>query len=131
MPVQVDIKFTSNDEFGPSESMALSFYEASAGGGSFYYGDLSLDSLSGVSHIYRQFSELHWLDLQGEILLTMGAGSVEISEIVISVAIPGDQRYEQVFVPTVGEVPAPAAFWLFGSGLLGLIGFTRRKHGTC
>ena len=27
----------------------------------------------------------------------------------------------------VGEVPVPAAVWLFGSGLLGLIGVTRRK----
>ena len=25
-------------------------------------------------------------------------------------------------------VPVPGAVWLFGSGLLGLIGFTRRKH---
>ena len=27
----------------------------------------------------------------------------------------------------VGAVPVPAAAWLFGSGLLGLLGFTRRK----
>jgi len=30
--------------------------------------------------------------------------------------------------PTVTTVPVPAAFWLFGSGLVGLIGFARRKH---
>lgn len=28
---------------------------------------------------------------------------------------------------TISAVPAPAAVWLFGSGLIGLIGFTRRK----
>jgi len=27
----------------------------------------------------------------------------------------------------VSAVPVPAAFWLFGSGLIGLVGFARRK----
>ena len=27
-----------------------------------------------------------------------------------------------------GEVPVPAAVWLFGSGLLGLVGVARRKQ---
>lgn len=27
----------------------------------------------------------------------------------------------------VSEVPVPAAVWLFGSGLVGLMGFKRRK----
>lgn len=30
----------------------------------------------------------------------------------------------------IGAVPVPAAAWLFGSGLLGLIGMARRKHGA-
>jgi hypothetical protein len=29
--------------------------------------------------------------------------------------------------PTVAAVPVPAAVWLFGSGLLGLVGIARRK----
>jgi hypothetical protein len=29
--------------------------------------------------------------------------------------------------PTVGVVPVPAAVWLFGSGLIGLVGVARRK----
>lgn len=29
---------------------------------------------------------------------------------------------------TLGAVPVPAAVWLFGSGLLGLVGVARRKH---
>ena len=33
--------------------------------------------------------------------------------------------YDESFVPTT--VPVPAAVWLFGSGLLGLIGLARRK----
>jgi len=31
------------------------------------------------------------------------------------------------FVTTVSAVPVPAAVWLFGSGLIGLVGFARRK----
>lgn len=31
------------------------------------------------------------------------------------------------FVPTPSAVPVPAAVWLFGSGLLGLVGIARRK----
>ena len=29
--------------------------------------------------------------------------------------------------PVVSAVPVPAAVWLFGSGLIGLIGIARRK----
>lgn len=30
--------------------------------------------------------------------------------------------------PTVSPIPVPAAVWLFGSGLLGLLGIARRRH---
>ena len=39
-------------------------------------------------------------------------------------SITGDER---AFVLTPTAVPIPAAIWLFGSGLLGLIGFAGRK----
>ena len=32
--------------------------------------------------------------------------------------------------PVVGAVPIPAAVWLFGSGLMGLVSFARRKSGN-
>ncbi|MCP4503572.1 MAG: VPLPA-CTERM sorting domain-containing protein, partial [Deltaproteobacteria bacterium] len=31
------------------------------------------------------------------------------------------------FAVSLSAVPAPAAIWLFGSGLIGLIGVARRK----
>jgi len=34
------------------------------------------------------------------------------------------------YLHTTSPVPVPAAVWLFGSGLLGLIGFVRRKTNT-
>jgi hypothetical protein len=33
-------------------------------------------------------------------------------------------------VGTITSVPLPAAVWLFGSGLLGLVGIARRKNST-
>ena len=46
----------------------------------------------------------------------------------------GNQGYAEVFnIKIVGEtpqVPIPAAVWLFGSGLIGLVGIARRKKAT-
>ena len=44
----------------------------------------------------------------------------------------GDQTSAEIFatISQVAVVPVPAAFWLFGSGLIGLIGFARRKTVT-
>ena len=40
---------------------------------------------------------------------------------------PDDFSYSIVINGTVSAVPVPAAVWLFGSGLIGLIGIARRK----
>lgn len=43
-------------------------------------------------------------------------------------ALPGDLDYDDtMFLIDVTAVPVPAAFWLFGSALLGLVGIQRRK----
>jgi len=39
----------------------------------------------------------------------------------------GSGASADAFTLNVGAVPVPAAVWLFGSGLLGLIGVARRK----
>ncbi len=41
--------------------------------------------------------------------------------------IPGSSLALKAGLPILTAVPAPAAAWLFGSGLLGVIGFARRK----
>jgi len=38
-----------------------------------------------------------------------------------------NQQYSEVFNVSVSAVPVPAAVWLFGSGLLGLVGVARRR----
>jgi len=43
-----------------------------------------------------------------------------------------DAYFDNVTISTdVAAVPVPAALWLFGSGLLGLIGVARRKQAAC
>jgi len=39
----------------------------------------------------------------------------------------GGSHYETIMYRDVSEVPVPAAVWLFGSGLAGLIGVSRKK----
>lgn len=57
-------------------------------------------------------------------------------------ATPGDYfvsffGFADVFLPQLGQygievsqIPVPAAVWLFGSGLLGLVGIARRRKAT-
>ena len=48
----------------------------------------------------------------------------------VSLSLPGGVTYHSasnMFLTNVAPVPLPAAAWLFGSGLLGLIGIARRK----
>ena len=44
---------------------------------------------------------------------------------VVSISDAFDFTYEMV---VVSSVPVPAAVWLFGSGLIGLVGFAKRKR---
>ena len=46
----------------------------------------------------------------------------------LSVARFQDTGIDQEFSDFVGAVPVPAAVWLFGSGLLGLVGIARRRR---
>lgn len=46
---------------------------------------------------------------------------------VISLSFTGQDADASIAPFQVQEIPIPAAFWLFGSGLLALIGMTRRR----
>ncbi len=39
----------------------------------------------------------------------------------------GDQFFMNLEIDSVSAVPVPAAIWLFGTALVGLVGFSRRK----
>lgn len=58
------------------------------------------------------------------------AGQYELYAMTAATLSPGGAAIGDVrldFDMTLSEVPVPAAIWLFGSGLLGLIGIARRR----
>ena len=92
-------------------------------------GDLQIDVLSNLSPV----------SILGEIL-PLGAGSHDFSYSLWSNAVSADPYgviadpyggtwdYTLTFeVGAASVIPVPAAAWLFGSGLIGLIGVARRK----
>ena len=76
------------------------------------------------SQLYDEIAGVH------EIFGSMGTGILAAGQYV-KVQFSGHAEYLSLAeVQVWGEptpVPIPAAVWLFGSGLLGLIGFSRRK----
>jgi len=73
----------------------------------FHENDLDTGLASGVELIFGDSEDVALYNV---------AGSVDTSY---------SQTYSLILTPTT--VPVPAAVWLFGSGLLGLIGVARRK----
>jgi hypothetical protein len=63
-------------------------------------------------------------------LITGGQGNTVGNRVIAWEDLPGggDRDFNDVVVEVnVAPIPIPAAVWLFGSGLLGLIGIARRK----
>jgi hypothetical protein len=55
-------------------------------------------------------------------------GSVNSSAVTeIQFVVTGVQNMDSIIDNVHAAVPVPAAVWLFGSGLLGMIGVARRK----
>jgi hypothetical protein len=72
-------------------------------------GDVS--NAFGVDYDYVAIDPINGFDLDGSIKFRSPIGNQSTSGVTI----------------TVGNVPIPAAVWLFSSGLLGLVGMARRK----
>jgi hypothetical protein len=83
---------------------------------------------NGVARIYRQFNAPHWEDLQGLVRLEMIQGSVGIESITVDVTSKTNRHdhHRQTFT-NLSPVPVPAAAWLFGTALFGLVGFSKRR----
>ena len=55
-------------------------------------------------------------------------GSSSINPHYASLNLVAPDAPNPISIPANSPVPVPAAVWLFGSGLLGLVGIARRKH---
>jgi len=65
----------------------------------------------------------NWSGIYGDSYSITYTANVPVSDPSI-----GGMQYDLFLTGTVSAVPVPATVWLFGSGLLGLAGFARRKH---
>jgi hypothetical protein len=75
------------------------------------------------------YEEINMFFGQGEGLTDAG-GTVSLFIRSTIVGTATLRRATAGYVSTVSAVPVPAAVWLFGSGLVGLIGVARRKART-
>jgi len=85
-------------------------------------GDIVVDPVAGTIFSGWDLNEGNNTTLNDQ-LTNLFAGNLYIN--VHTVTNPGGEIRGQIQV-----VPIPAAFWLFGSGLLGLVGIARRKKGA-
>jgi hypothetical protein len=69
-----------------------------------------------------KYGPLLWADLEGKIFLFNTFGSMTLDHLTIRVS-PGNKC---IVTHDVTTTPIPAAAWLFGSGLAGLVGLRKR-----
>lgn len=105
-------------------------WDTSSGDSLALYGDPSLGLPTG----YRSGDNISGSATKiGESLLSLGMiPGTYVSTISIPQSDPmaAIQPINTITVNVISEVPLPATVWLFGSGLLGLIGTMRRKEKT-
>jgi len=74
------------------------------------------------------FGNLLWEDLEGKLTLTMLSGSMNLDSLRIEVHT-GDQIWgHDCVVSAISPVPEPASMLLFGTGIISLIGTSRKKQ---
>ena len=83
-----------------------------------------MNSVGGVTAIaFDENDALYAIRTTGDALITIDIDTLTYS--TIGGDIGGDVRGMAFVTPSA--VPIPSALWLFGSGLLGLVGIARRK----
>jgi len=103
----------------------LSFSFTSSGQISF--GLIYLDTLSNFGFLIVDSSDTSPITLYASDM-PLGSGSYRMLHPENARKSPGSSlTYDYTLQFEVSAVPVPAAVWLFGSGLLGLIGIPRRK----
>jgi len=110
-------------------SIVLDAFADASAPGDFADASASVDFLDDLGAVDIQaFADA--LADNGLQLLAVGAGSVRDSGTFSFTLANGQSNLISGFVDSFGSasaVPVPAAVWLFGSGLLGLVGVARRK----
>ena len=140
VPSDGDVNFVVNQPFVETWDYSLAIFDEAAMT-SIVAGEITnVSSIINVT-LTGPFSGLNGPTYQGLLSLTnnfivglsVDAGSTWLADSgssfgVNTALLEFDVRgVSQVFVVDVNPVPVPAAVWLFGSGLIGLVGVARRK----
>lgn len=120
----------------PGQSVTLSFdYRGTAGAGAVFFGAVITQASGELSLNGPLFPDAD-PDIWQSFSATFNVGADTSAGVVVEMqAICGavlgcvaDYYVDNISLVTdVAAVPVPAAVWLFGSGLLGLVGVARRK----
>ena len=106
--------------------------------GNLFYNVLGGVAGTPISAIHNANYDL-FNNIQDDIYWTSQAGGLDYGEAVSVSMFNGIQYHDDmerlrftwaVYTGDVEAVPVPAAVWLFASGLIGLVGFARRKAHT-
>jgi len=118
----ITIAFDVRGSLGVSAvTQAILFNEWSGGGATPQFFDFGLNADENVWTSYS-WNTVAGPDVSGGVTLALktGCGAVD--------GCFSDVYFDNVsFTADVSAVPVPAAAWLFGSGLIGLVGMARRK----
>ena len=128
----IDNPYFYNGQLESGESIRIDFYENQGDALPFESYFMGEDSV-GVNAYIRSWDDFFndgsyfvpWTDMEGSIIFSVLSGEVEIYPPLVSISLEGND-YIITNLP-VAAVPIPASLWLFGSGLIGLVGFVRRK----
>ena len=79
-----------------------------------------------------ELTSLNIIDQASDLLTLKGAGRLsgngfDATDATLSFSTRSLNSYDMSIETVITTVPVPAAVWLFGSGLLGLVGVARRK----
>jgi hypothetical protein len=127
----ITVQKNSNSAFIDEHTLTLS--SASATGFQF---DISLidNSLGGMPGLKLDLwnadltALLETITSPGGSSLWLSLGTYKL--IVSATSVIGSLPEQYTIQGNISSVPVPAAIWLFGSALMGLIGFSRRKSGS-
>ncbi len=107
----------------PSSPGATSYFAVNSSGTT-----LALGSTNEFSIAISLDGGISWLE--DDMSKTVYSTNGDIAQLIFNLPAPGDLPFpveESVIAVDVAPVPLPAAAWLFGAGLLGLVGVARRK----
>ena len=118
----IKVTFDARGSLGVSAvAQGIVFSEFSGGGATPTFFDFALNGDSSVWTSY-EYNTFAGGDVGGGITLALKVGCGAVA------GCTADVFFDNVsFQADVSAVPVPAAVWLFGSGLLGLVGVARRK----